>query len=138
MDYNKVLCFVSENQMIERFLYVCQGDEKRTKEVMQIFFKFRKSTPEFFTNRDPLSKAQQSVFEVVLVFFTSTLMPFRVALITAKLKSFVFQPSKKFRTDIKNVPLKFEPDWFKIKVLRRRLLFFWKDETDGMWTESLL
>lgn len=54
-----------ENEMIERFLYVSEGDINRTKEVLTLFFQFRKSTPEFFTNRDPLSKGQQSIFDTV-------------------------------------------------------------------------
>ncbi|XKL68785.1 hypothetical protein PGB90_006554 [Kerria lacca] len=54
-----------ENSMIERFLYVCEGDIKRTKDVLQLFFKFRKSIPEIFTNRDPLTKNQINIFNTV-------------------------------------------------------------------------
>ncbi|XP_065221363.1 alpha-tocopherol transfer protein-like [Planococcus citri] len=54
--------------MIERFLYVCNNDIKRTKEVLQLFFKFRAETPEFFTNRDPISENLKNILDVVYVF----------------------------------------------------------------------
>lgn len=51
--------------MIERFLYVCENDIKRTKEVLQLFFKFRTESPEIYTNRDPLSKNLKDILDVV-------------------------------------------------------------------------
>lgn len=57
-----------DDYMIERFLFVCENDIKRTKEVMQLFFKMRAETPEFFTNRDPLSDNLKNIFDIVYVF----------------------------------------------------------------------
>lgn len=57
-----------EDMMIERFLYVCGNNVQRTKEVITLFFKFRFENPEIFTNRDPLQKNLQDIFDVVGVY----------------------------------------------------------------------
>uniref|UniRef100_A0A8D8Q2R0 Alpha-tocopherol transfer protein-like n=1 Tax=Cacopsylla melanoneura TaxID=428564 RepID=A0A8D8Q2R0_9HEMI len=51
--------------LIERFLLSCRGSLERTKNVMDLFFKLRYESPDFFTNRDPRQEAVQSTLKAI-------------------------------------------------------------------------
>lgn len=57
-----MLTSVSEDERLERFLYGCKFSLERTKQVLDTYYRVRATTPEFFTNRDPLAEdIQQSI-----------------------------------------------------------------------------
>ncbi|XP_069687985.1 alpha-tocopherol transfer protein-like [Periplaneta americana] len=54
-----------EDARLERFLYGCKLSAERTKRVLDTYYMVRATVPEFFKNRDPMSKDMQLCFNAV-------------------------------------------------------------------------
>lgn len=52
-----------EDARLERFLYGCKLNVERTKRVLDTYYMVRATVPEFFWNRDPLSRDMQLSFQ---------------------------------------------------------------------------
>jgi hypothetical protein len=57
-----MLCF-SEDARLERFLYGCKLSVERAKRVLDTYYTVRATVPEFFRDRDPLSRDMQLCFQ---------------------------------------------------------------------------
>ena len=54
---------VPEDARLERFLYGCKLNVDRTKRVLDTYYMVRATVPEFFRDRDPLSRDMQLSFQ---------------------------------------------------------------------------
>ncbi|GBP34441.1 hypothetical protein EVAR_25044_1 [Eumeta japonica] len=54
-----------DDKVLKRFLHSCYYSLEKTKKCIELFFSIRSSSPELFTNRDPLSQSMQKTLKIL-------------------------------------------------------------------------
>lgn len=57
--------FSSDDVLISNFLRGCKHDLEKTKRKLDVYFTLRATTPEFFSQRDPLSNEIQTALKAL-------------------------------------------------------------------------